>query len=242
VERLFAILPFESEFYAQYDYEISYVGHPLLDVVEDFEPASDFRSRNGLPGGPLIGLLPGSRKQEIQRMLDVMLQAIPLLPDRYHFVIAGAPAIEDTFYESILQAHPEVRNSRVSIVRRQTYELLSEVEAAAVTSGTATLETALFGVPQVVCYRGNALSFQIARRLVKVPFISLVNLVAGKEVVRELIQHQLTPQAVADALLPFLTPGPERARIAEDYQMLREKLGGPGASERAAREMVDRLS
>jgi lipid-A-disaccharide synthase len=240
VDRLFAILPFEPAFYAKYGYEVSYIGHPLLDVVEHFRPAGDFRGRNGLPGGPLIGLLPGSRRQEISRMLRVMLDAIPLLPERYHYVIAGAPAIEAAFYEAIILQHPHI-DGRVSIVHGQTYDLLHEVEAAAVTSGTATLETALFGVPQVVCYRGNALSFQIARRLVKVPFISLVNLIAGREVVRELIQDALTPRAIADALLPFLQASAERERIVEDYRFLREQLGGAGASGRAAREMRERM-
>ena len=241
VERLFTILPFESGFYAKYDYEVSYVGHPLLDVVADFSPAPDFRRRNKLPDGPIVAFLPGSRKQEISRMLRVMLDAISLIPEKYHFAIAGAPAIESSFYDSILQQHPQDLSRRVSIVYQQTYNLLHESVAAAVTSGTATLETALFGVPQVVCYRGNALSFQIAKRLVKVPFISLVNLVAGKEVVRELIQHELSARAIADTLLPLLESSSQRLQMEEDYRVLQEKLGGVGASGRAAKEMVRRL-
>ncbi|MBK8492625.1 MAG: lipid-A-disaccharide synthase [Saprospirales bacterium] len=238
VDRMFTILPFETEFYAKYGYEVSYVGHPLLDVAADFTPTPDFRERNQLPDAPLIAFLPGSRKQEISRMLGVMLDAIPLFPSTYHFAIAGAPSIDPSFYEEILRHHPEVSAGRVSILYKQTYDLLYEAEAAAVTSGTATLETALFGVPQVVCYRGNTLSFQIAKRLVKVPFISLVNLVAGKAVVRELIQAQLTPQAIADALLPLLHAGPERGQMEAAYRELQEKLGGVGASDRAAKEMV----
>lgn len=237
VERMFVILPFEQEFYARHGYEVSYVGHPLLDVTASFFPEGDFRSRHKLPELPIIALLPGSRKQEISRMLGVMLEAIPFFPETYQFVIAGAPAIDPSFYETVLRLHPGAAG-RVRIVYHQTYELLHEAEAAAVTSGTATLETALFGVPQVVCYRANPVSYQIARRLVKVPFISLVNLVAGKEVVRELIQDDLHPRAIAENLLPFLLAGPERHRIHTDYQALREKLGGPGASKRAAAEMV----
>lgn len=238
VERMFCILPFETEFYARYGYEVSYVGHPLLDVLAQWAPDSGFRSRNGLPAdAPLVALLPGSRKQEISRMLGAMLEAIPLLPENFHFVIAGAPAIDPSFYEAILQD----RKERVSIVYRQTYALLQEATAAAVTSGTATLETALFGAPQVVCYRGGALSYQIARRLVRVPFISLVNLIAGKEVVRELIQDALTPEALAEALQPLLSPTPQRRQMLDEYATLREMLGGPGASQRTARELVDRV-
>lgn len=240
VDRLFAILPFEPAFYAKHGYEVSYIGHPLLDVVDNFQPSGDFRQRNALPAARLIGLLPGSRKQEIERMLRVMLEAIPLLPEDFHYVIAGAPAIYPDFYTGILRHYPGVA-ARVSIVYGQTYDLLCEVEASAVTSGTATLEAALFGVPQVVCYRGSALSYQIARRLVKVPFISLVNLIAGREVVRELIQGELRPAAIADALLPFFHDNDKRERIAGDYRLLREQLGGAGASTRAAKEMVGRL-
>ncbi|MCB9284504.1 MAG: lipid-A-disaccharide synthase [Lewinellaceae bacterium] len=242
VERMFTILPFETEFYKKYQYEVSYVGHPLLDVVAAFTPAPDFRQRNQLPNAPLIALLPGSRKQEISRMLRVMLESIPLFPENYHFAIAGAPAIEAVFYEEILRQHPKAPAERITVLYRQTYDLLHEAVAAAVTSGTATLETALFGVPQVVCYRGNALSFQIAKRLVKVPFISLVNLVAGKEIVRELIQHQLTPDAIADALLPLLPDNPERARMKAAYEALQKKLGGAGASKRTAKEIIALLS
>lgn len=238
VERMFAILPFEPEFYAKYGYEVSYIGHPLVDVVEQFEPAPDFRGRNGLPGGPLVAFLPGSRKQEIGRMLRVMIKAVALFPENYHFVIAGAPAIDPSFYEDILKHHLEAPAGRVSIVRQQTYDLLHEAVGAAVTSGTATLETALFGVPQVVCYRGNVLSYMIARRLVRVPFISLVNLIAGKGVVRELIQGDLRAGAIAGTLFPLLSPTPEREKMLADYRELREKLGGPGAAGRAAREMV----
>jgi lipid-A-disaccharide synthase len=236
IERMFCILPFEPEFYARYGYEVSYVGHPLLDVLAP-GPDPDFRARNGLPDAPLIALLPGSRKQEISRMLGVMLDAIDLLPEKFHFVIAAAPAIEPTFYEEIMQH----RRERVSIVYRQTYALLQEATAAAVTSGTATLEAALFNTPQVVCYRGGFLSYQIARRLVRIPFISLVNLIAGKEVVRELIQDDLQPQTLAETLLPLLSPTPQRQQMLEDYRALREALGGPGASRRVASEMVGLL-
>jgi lipid-A-disaccharide synthase len=238
VERMFCILPFETEFYARYGYEVSYVGHPLLDVLAELSPDPGFRARNDLPpDAPLVALLPGSRRQEIGRMLPVMLEAARLVPGGHHFVVAGAPSIEPAFYETYMQGCPV----SVSIIFGQTYSLLREAQAAAVTSGTATLETALLGAPQVVCYRGGALSYQIARRLVRVPFISLVNLIAGREVVRELIQDALTPDALAGALRPLLSPTPQRRQMLEDYTVLREKLGGAGASRRAGRELVDRV-
>ncbi|MCB0545999.1 MAG: lipid-A-disaccharide synthase [Phaeodactylibacter sp.] len=236
VDRLFVILPFEEAFYQKYDYEVDFVGHPLMDVVDEKPAQEDFKEQNGLSNQPIIALLPGSRKQEIERMLSVMLDVVPGFP-RYQFVIAGAPAQPDSFYQQILeQAAPGT--ARVRLVSNQTYALLRHAEAALVTSGTATLETALFGVPQVVCYRGSRLSYLIARRLVNVEFIALANLIAGKEVVKELIQEECNAQNLREELAKLLQPE-HRQRIKEGYALIRERLGQPGASRRAATLIVD---
>jgi len=236
VDRMYVILPFEEPFYLDRDVEVDFVGHPLLDVIPDFRPAPDFHDRNGLSDLPVIALLPGSRRQEIRRMLGVMLTVVPHFPD-YQFVIAGAPSIPTEFY----QEHIGERQDRVGLVQNETYSLLSHAKAALVTSGTATLETALFGVPEIVCYRGNTLSYLIARRLVDVPFISLVNLIAEKELVKELIQYDLTPDRLREELNRLLDPK-VRERLRQDYAELRRKLGDQGASRKAARLMVQRLA
>ncbi len=235
VDRMFVILPFEQEFYRQYGYEADFVGHPLMDVVDERPEKESFREDNQLGQAPIIALLPGSRRQEISRMLGVMLEVVPGFPE-FQFVIAGAPSQPDAFYQSILEkSGPE--NSRAKLVANQTYALLRHAEAALVTSGTATLETALFGVPQVVCYRGSRLSYLIARRLVKVEFIALANLIAGKEVVKELIQGACTAENLKGELKKLLQPG-QRQRIKEGYALIRERLGEAGASRRAAQLMV----
>ncbi|HRD80496.1 MAG TPA: lipid-A-disaccharide synthase [Saprospiraceae bacterium] len=236
VERMFVILPFEEEFYQKYDYKVDFVGHPLLDVVDEFVPPADFRAANGLDERPIVALLPGSRRQEIARMLEVMLQTAARFPD-YQFVIAGAPSIPRSFYDDI------IRSSGVSGVHwtgNQTYALLSQARAALVTSGTATLETALFGVPQTVCYRGSSISFFIARRLVNVKYISLVNLIADRPLVRELIQHQLHPDSLGEQLRLLLDDHHAR-QLREGYQELRLRLGERGAAQKAARGMVRAL-
>ncbi len=246
VERMFVILPFEKDFYKKHHVEVDFVGHPLLDVVSgtsssDISKMSD-DSTKFLPKSsdtlevsddmPVIALLPGSRQQEIKRMLSVMLEVVPEF-EGYRFVIAGAPGVVREVYEPFL-------NKQVELLENQTYHLLEKAAAALVTSGTATLETALFGVPQVVCYRGNALSYQIAKRLVKVDYISLVNLICEKEVVKELIQHELTAENLVRELSAILTEK-KQYEIQVDYDILREKLGGKGASERAARLMLKYL-
>lgn len=236
VERMYVILPFEKEFYYRYDYEVDYVGHPLLDVVDGYEPPPDFRQTNGLDERPIVALLPGSRRQEISRMLEAMLETTPHFPG-CQFVIAGAPAIPRSFYEDIIRASGL---EGVHWTGNQTYALLSNARAALVTSGTATLETALFGVPQTVCYRGSALSFFIARRLVHVKYISLVNLIADRLLVRELIQHDLTPANLRDQLEQLLDDS-HAASMRQGYAELRKKLGEAGASRRAAGLMVDRV-
>ena len=238
VDRMYVILPFEKDFYAKYNCEVDFVGHPLLDVVKGYTAAPDFRSKNGLTEAPIIALLPGSRKQEIIRMLSVMLEMTPLFP-QYQFVIAGAPSMPVAFYEQILAEKQRPQN--VKLVQKQTYDLLSQAEAALVTSGTATLETALFQVPEVVCYRGNNLSYQIAKRLISVKYISLVNLIVDKPLVKELIQNDFNSKALHTELEKILQPA-TRQEMKVGYADLQLLMGDAGASRRAARLMHEKIS
>lgn len=218
VHRMWVILPFEQEFYRKEGVIVDFVGHPLLDVIPPIERTFNHP--------PTVALLPGSRKQEISRVLPIMLEMIPRFPS-YKFVIAGAPSQTESFYQ------PFLKNPKVSLTMNNTYMVLQEADYALVTSGTATLETALFKVPQVVCYKGGWLSYTIGKRLVNVPFISLVNLIMERKVVSELLQHDLTPEKLADEL-HALGEMPKERRIQIAYQELRKKLGEAGASERAA--------
>lgn len=234
VDKMLVILPFEQAFYQKWDYPVEYVGHPLIEVVHNSiaqpkeAPFSD---------KPIVALLPGSRKQEILKKLPVMLEVARQFPD-HQFIVAKAPGQEDAFYTSMLAPYPNV-----SSVRNQTYPLLKQSRAALVTSGTATLETALFHVPEVVCYKGNQLSYYIARKLIKVKYISLVNLIMDKEVVKELIQDELNPENCTRELKKMLEDGPERSRVLEDYKALTTLLSeGGNASEKAARSIVTYLS
>lgn len=238
VDRMYVILPFEKDFYAKYDCEVDFVGHPLLDVVKDYAAVPDFRSKNGLTESPIIALLPGSRKQEIIRMLSVMLEMVPLFP-QYQFVIAGAPSMPAAFYEQILAEKQRPQN--VKLVQKQTYALLSQAEAALVTSGTATLETALFQVPEVVCYRGNNLSYQIAKRLINVKYISLVNLIVDKPLVKELIQNEFNSKVLHTELEKILQPA-TRQEIKVGYAELQLLMGDAGASLRTARMMHEKIN
>ncbi len=238
VDKMLVILPFEPDFYKKYDYEVEFVGHPLLDVVENFQPDGDFLQKHDLDGRPIIALLPGSRKQEISRMLEVMLTVVSKFPE-YQFIIAGAPSQDQEFYEFIL-AKADAKD--VQLVQNQTYQLLSHAQAALVTSGTATLETALFDVPEVVCYKGSVVSYAIAKRLVgkRIKFISLVNLIVDRQLVKELIQHELNPKNLQRELAAILNP--EKAgEIKVGYAELRRKLGNAGASGRAAQVITDFL-
>lgn len=237
IDKMYVILPFEKDFYEKkHNYPVHFVGHPLIDAIENTEipDESTFRSENNLnPNKPIIALLPGSRKQEVQKMLQVMLSVRTNFPD-YQFVIAGAPSLTDDFYQ------PFLHGDTVGYVSNQTYTLLTYAHAALVTSGTATLETALFQIPQVVCYKGNWISYQIAKRIITLDYISLVNLIMDKEVVKELIQGNLTTKNL-NLELGKIVEGPQRERILADYKILREKLGGKGASQLAADLIVENV-
>jgi lipid-A-disaccharide synthase len=257
VDRLLVILPFEQEFFKKYGIEAEFVGHPLLDemvagywltgglVTGDTsaktnppitnnqstnQPISNNQSTNQ-PISNQVALLPGSRKQEVSRILPRMLEASKAFPE-YQFVVAGAASLPVEYYQGFLADYPNVR-----LERGQTYEVLRRSKAALVKSGTSTLETALLNVPQVVCYAGNWLSYQIAKRLVNVQYISLVNLIMDKPLVRELIQDELNTANIRAALAEILTPE-KSAELKAGYAELRQRLGGGGASERAAKAII----
>jgi lipid-A-disaccharide synthase len=236
VDRMFVILPFEKDFYAKYDYEVDFVGHPLLDMIEQL-PGNDtesFVKENNLPEKRVIALLPGSRKQEIKKMLPVMLSVTKYF-DNYRFVIAGAPSVEKEFYDEL------TTGTDAAIVFNKTHALLRNSYAALVTSGTATLETALFEVPEVVCYKGSPVSNFIAKLVIDkeiIRYISLVNLIMGKEIVKELIQSELTPGNLKEELLKITGDETNRKRMKEDFTRLKKKLGGAGASEKTAELIV----
>jgi lipid-A-disaccharide synthase len=229
VDAMYVILPFEKEFYARYNYDVHFVGHPLIDAISNRQQVDEntFRKDNHLSDKPIIALLPGSRKQEITKMLGVMLSLVNDFKS-YQFVIAGAPSQDYSFYK------PFIKQDNVAFISNKTYDLLSVSHAALVTSGTATLETALFKVPQVVCYKANAISYQIAKRIITLKFISLVNLIMDREVVTELIQADLNKKRLKKELTNILDEN-ERIRLFIDYYDLEKKLGGKGASENAAK-------
>ena len=230
VDELFVILPFEKEFYAKHGMNAHYLGHPLLDVVRNSPIDHTFRQKNNLNDFPIIALLPGSRKQEILRMLPTMLTVSQQI-DGYQFVIAGVENHRN-LYEEL------GKDTSVKIVFNQTYDLLANSYAAMVTSGTATLETALFNVPQVVCYKGNYISYLIAKNLIKgINYISLVNLIADKEVVKELIQHEMNPEALLYELQLLLGNTPQREKMLDNYKQIQQNLGNGNASLEIAKTM-----
>ncbi|MDD3636020.1 MAG: lipid-A-disaccharide synthase [Bacteroidales bacterium] len=234
VDKMLVILPFEKAFYQNYQLDVEFVGHPLLDALKQYnwQPEKIFRQKNTLGQKPIIALLPGSRKQEVSRMLHLMLQMIPLFPD-YTFAIAKAPSLEAEFYQQI------TRNYTIHLIENQTYDLIKHARAALVTSGTATLETALIGTPEVVCYKGNALSYQIAKRIIHVKYISLVNLIMDKKVVEELIQHEFNINSLKKALDTIISDTADRTQMLNDYALLKQKLGGSGASANAAKVIIE---
>ncbi len=230
VDEMYVILPFEKDFYEnKHDFPVHFVGHPLIDAIGSREQIGEsaFRKKHGLSELPIIALLPGSRKQEINKMLSIMLSVVNDFPD-YQFVIAGAPSQDLEFYQ------PFIKKSNVSFVSNKTYDLLSVSSAALVTSGTATLETALFKVPEVVCYKGSWISYQIGKRLVNLDYISLVNLIMNKNVVTELIQNELNTKRLKAELHKILDDD-VRTKFFIDYYDLEKKLGGKGASAKTAK-------
>ena len=229
IDNMYVILPFVKDFYEQkHQYPVHFVGHPLLDAIAGRALVNtyDFREKHLLNDKPIIALLPGSRKQEIQNMLSVMLSIIDQFKD-YQFVIAGAPSQEFSFYQKFIE-HRDVK-----FIANETYDLLSLSVAALVTSGTATLETALFKVPQVVCYKGSEISYRIAKCIIKLKYISLVNLIMDAPVVKELIQKDFNSKNLASELQNILNEE-KRKQLFLDYYTLEQKLGGAGASEKTA--------
>ncbi|MBP6385874.1 MAG: lipid-A-disaccharide synthase [Pseudarcicella sp.] len=234
VDHLFVIFPFEVDFFKKYNYEVDYVGNPIMDAIDNFIPNPNFKSQNNLSTKPIIALLPGSRKQELQYLLHTMLAQVRLFPD-FEFVVAGVSNFDYEFYEKIGQ------QKNIKIVYDDTYNLLSVAHAAIVASGTATLETMLFNVPQVVCYRGNWLSYQIFKRVIKIPFVSLVNIIADKMAVKELLQYNYTIENLKVELKKITLNNTQRNHQLTDYKAIKEKIGNKGASEKTANLIVKYL-
>lgn len=234
VDEMIVILPFEKEFYAKYDFPVHYVGHPLLDALPEAQAKSNsFLKEHHLDQKPIIALLPGSRQQEIKKMLNIMLSQVSHFKD-YQFVIAGAPSIPESFYKNI------IGDTSVKMIQNKTHELLQHAHAALVTSGTATLETALIGIPEVVCYKGNRISYEIAKRVVDIKYISLVNLIMDEEIVTELIQQELNQQNLKREL-EHIIAGDGRVKMLQSFKQLKEKLGSGGASERSAKIIIKNM-
>jgi lipid-A-disaccharide synthase len=233
VDKMFVILPFEKSFYEdKHQFPVDFVGHPLIDAIQSQPPFDEavFRKENDLSEKPIIAVLPGSRQQEITKMLSVMLSVVDDFQD-YEFVIAGAPSQDFEFYQQF------ITNKNIKFISNKTYDLLRSSTAALVTSGTATLETALFKVPEVVCYKGSNISYQIAKRIITLKYISLVNLIMDQEVVTELIQSECTTKRIKEELQKLLEPA-YREKLLKNYDILEQKLGGIGASKKTAKLIV----
>jgi lipid-A-disaccharide synthase len=235
VDYMFVILPFEKPFYDKFNYKVEYVGHPLLDAIKQYREIEldpqTFRLENNLSDKPIIAILPGSRKQEIKLKLPVMLEAVKEY-SQYQIIIAGAPSLEPDYYNEF------INSSSIHIVHGKTYDLLSASEAAIVTSGTATLETALLNIPEIVCYKTSKISYSIAKRLIKIKYISLVNLIMDKEVVTELIQDNCTPITIKKELALILKDGSKRESILKAYDEMKIILGDGEASKKIAQSML----
>ncbi len=241
IDLMLCILPFEKAYYRDnWNWEVDYVGHPLIEVIEDFKYSQSTKSGDQgndeiLPDSnqPIIALLPGSRKQEIAKKLPIMLSVADYFT-AYQFVVAKAPGQDDEFYAPFLTGH-----NNVSVVKNSTYELLLKSSAALVTSGTATLETALFSVPEIVCYKGSSISYQIAKRLIRIKYISLVNLIMDKEVVKELIQDELNTKNLVASLQELMNNQEKQEQLQKEYTRLKEVLTAGGhASEQAAAKIL----
>ncbi len=235
IDQMYVILPFEKDFYHRFDYPVEYVGNPLIDAIQQYNEiklsSESFIEQNNLTNLPIIAILPGSRKQEVKLKLPVMLEAVKDLKN-YQIVIAGAPSLDPSFYSEF------IHSESVKIVHGKTYDLLSTSEAAIVTSGTATLETAILNIPEVVCYKTSGVSYSIAKRLIKIKYISLVNLIMDREVVKELIQHDCNPEKIKYELSLILKGGKNREIMLNDYSDMREILGGGGASRKVAHSLL----
>jgi lipid-A-disaccharide synthase len=238
VDRMFIIFPFEVDFYKKHNISVEYLGNPLVDETEkriySFPAKNDFYKYLGIEEKPVIALLAGSRKHEIELILPEMLKVVNQFSE-YQFVLAGVKNIPDELYRRVIGSEP------VKLIKEKTYEILYSAQAALVTSGTATLEAALHGTPQVVCYKGDFISMVIAWMVIKVKYISLVNLIMGEEVVKELVQYDLNTKNISTELKAILPGGDKREKILADYELLKNKLGPSGASSRIAGEMVREL-
>jgi lipid-A-disaccharide synthase len=236
-DKLYVILPFEKDFYEKkHNFPVEFVGHPLIDAIhnQNYANSAVFRKENNLEEKPIIAILPGSRKQEISKMLTLMLSVVDDFKE-YQFVIAGAPSQEFDFYKQFLNG------KNIKFISNKTYDLLNNSHAALVTSGTATLETALFKVPEVVCYKGSWASYQIAKRIITLKYISLVNLIMDEEVVTELIQDECNPKRIKVELTKILE-AKSRTAMLKKYDELEQKLGGIGASSKTAKLIFQDIS
>lgn len=230
IDKMLVILPFEKDYYQdKWNWEVDYVGHPLIEAIEDKKKELGYSNNHPITTVKKIALLPGSRKQEISKKLPIMLEVAKSFPE-YHFVVAEAPGLDANFYQPFLQYYQNVAS-----VQNATYQLLLESDAALVTSGTATLETALLGIPEIVCYKGSNISYQIAKRLIKIKYISLVNLIMDKLIVTELIQDELNVANLVKELNTLLNDATHQQQLKADYRALYEKLSKGGhASDQAA--------
>ncbi|MFM9945114.1 MAG: lipid-A-disaccharide synthase [Bacteroidia bacterium] len=231
INHLYVIFPFEVDFYKRYNYTVHYVGNPLVDAIDEFMPDENFKIKNQLNDKPVIALLPGSRQQEIDTILPLMLDSVESYKEKFTIALAVAPNFDSTYFKNF----EKIKD--VKFVFGDTYNLLSVSQAALVTSGTATLETALLNVPQVICYKTSSLNYAIALMVIKVKFISLVNLIMNREICKELIQNDLTLQNIKSELDKIVNE-PGRSQIFKNYRELKTSVGGPGASGRVAKLVV----
>jgi len=239
-DKIYTILPFEKAFFKKYGYDVEYVGHPLLDAIENRDTSEnrkrEIRTEFKVSDKPIVAILPGSRKQEIGVMLPIMLKQIKNFPE-FQFILAAAPSFDLSYFDPFLKEYPSLK-----VIPNRTYDLLTISHAAMVTSGTATLETALFKVPEVVCYKANAISYQIAKRIVDIKYISLVNLIMNEEVVTELIQGDLNRKLLKTELGKLLNNTPERTQMLNKFDELINQLGSGGASAKTAELLVNDLN
>ena len=240
VERLYCILPFEVDFYKKYDVDVTYVGNPLLDSVAAFKPDDNFLRDHQLKSKEFIAVLPGSRFQELKKIFPVMVKSMALMPDRKFIVARTSILPENKFTEILDKCYPAWKNN-VVLITDKTYDILNHASSAMVTSGTATLETALFHVPQVVCYITNPLNYRIAKTFVDIQYISLVNLIANKLIVKEFIQRDLKPENLKAEMDLLEDDVNYRNSMLREYAVLSKMIGEPGVAGRMAEDMLGRM-